>query len=970
MKYTQRGTGAVIAVTLGFCLYLPLLSRHYDLNGIAEARAFDLGALFSQNHMLYRPLAFLVKEGLNLVGISPHTVAILQILTAVLGALTLGTLFLVLSKLTDDLRAAAVGTGWLAITFSFWYFSTDIAYIVPAAFFAASGFALLVYLKSPLLVGFAAGLAILVWQANIFLLPFFILGPFVLRLGNQRKKFRYAINLLVACAVIAAGTYLIVGNFVLHHAGVGETISWATGYGGGRLPMWGQLSLERVHTIIDSAGASIYPFESRVGLGELVDADPPGIPQWRPAFVAFLALGFWPLAMMLWRPNANAAGGRVLFWLAVGYLSYLPFLIWWDPAESKWFAVPNLFVAAILAVLWHKIRWTLLEYMIAVIGILTIALSNLSTTIWPRRFTESPAIQLAQCVAGHMEEDDLFISNDWGWDGYLTYLYDRKAFNMIAESIYLKEKDIFFTALDASVARVQENGGSVYMPDLESYSSDFLAWLQSQTQLERYELERFSAKPAFVCGGMEVKRASLLPGIAPPTDVRMADAIPLRKNSDWIYAIPPISPSGAKIGYGQIDAYSGEGRMILRSVDRGIDLAETVLPAVQTIRGGIVYVENSSRISTALAIMNPSERIAQFSFCFRDDRGREFGCGKLDLPPRSQLARFLSASPFSCRAPCNAVLKFGSTVPVAVLGLRAARQPDSGLPVTRIPVVSSTGSSAQIVLLPPRIGDIQFGERELLLLNPGLNPISGSVTGWDRNDRRYRLLPGSFQRIVPMDSSAQLSGTLMFQSNEGPDPVPFAIMPVEHEEGRFGETLIAAATRSASFRTFIEFSARAGERSESRTVLSFYNPKPSDTNVILRLSSLQDPERAAETSMLLPGGRQETVDLMNLHDFRQLGRYFFGILVVTTSPETDLYVQAYRMLVNQRGIHLISPFPIEEGRSMRTKDRFFPHLPVVEDYSFRLIFWQFGQKVHEGMLRFFDQNGDPLQLNIVAQGSP
>ena len=49
--------------------FIPFLSRHFDLNGIAEARSLELGALFSPNHLLYRPLGLLVQDLLAAVGV-------------------------------------------------------------------------------------------------------------------------------------------------------------------------------------------------------------------------------------------------------------------------------------------------------------------------------------------------------------------------------------------------------------------------------------------------------------------------------------------------------------------------------------------------------------------------------------------------------------------------------------------------------------------------------------------------------------------------------------------------------------------------------------------------------------------------------------------------------------------------------------------------------------------------------------
>lgn len=41
---------------------------------------------------------------------------------------------------------------------------------------------------------------------------------------------------------------------------------------------------------------------------------------------------------------------RQLVWIGATYALFLPFIIWWDPYEPKWFVVPNLFLATTIAI--------------------------------------------------------------------------------------------------------------------------------------------------------------------------------------------------------------------------------------------------------------------------------------------------------------------------------------------------------------------------------------------------------------------------------------------------------------------------------------------------------------------------------------------------------------------------------------------------------------------------------------------
>src|SRR5215471_15384740 len=92
----------LLLVIFGLVIYLPLLSRNYDLNGLAEVTALNSGRpgeLFLPNHMLYRPIAYAVRQALLAVGITVSAVSLLQVLSAVFGALGLGFSFLALERL-------------------------------------------------------------------------------------------------------------------------------------------------------------------------------------------------------------------------------------------------------------------------------------------------------------------------------------------------------------------------------------------------------------------------------------------------------------------------------------------------------------------------------------------------------------------------------------------------------------------------------------------------------------------------------------------------------------------------------------------------------------------------------------------------------------------------------------------------------------------------------------------------------
>lgn len=977
MTLGRRSVGAMVSVAAGVCLYWPLRSGQFDLNGIAEARAFDLGNLFSQNHMLYRVCAFLLKGSLQILGLHVHSIALMQLMTAFFGAVALGAVYLAIFDLTADWRAASAGTAWLATSFSFWYFSTDISYIVPAASVAAIGLALVVRLRSPILVGAVAALAVLIWQANLFLVPFLALAPVVMGLRDGKRKYGYSLVLLGTCVLILSAAYAVIGVFVRGFSRISEVIVWATDYGGAHLPMWGRMGLERFTTAAHSAGASIFPLESRLGVGELPKAVSSGSPHYGLALTAFLGLCLWPLILMLWRanrklcrtpfnPDLKANDRRIALWLIAGYLLFIPFIVWWDPGESKWFAVPNIFLAAVIGVLWSRVRWTSADRIVAVAGILTIALSNFSATIRPRRFSEGAGMKIARCVAQHMRPEDIFVSYDWSWDGYLSYLYGRNSISLIGNSSYFKRKEDFLDAINSEVSRVQGNGGNVYAPDLESYSSGYLDWLQSQTGLSRAELARFSSAPSFSCAGLSVRRLALLPGVVPKSAFLPAREVPLEAGSDQIYVAKPPGPSPLLIGYGHLKNYGGQALMIVANALHGSLLSEAVLPALPAIEKGRIYVDDDSHFETAIAIANPSDRKARFLYRFIDDAGHETGKGEFELSPGSQIARFLSQSPFFYRKERKSALNFQSTAPVAVLAMQTAAKNNGEIVFSNSPLSRNKTGSDGMVLLLPQISGGQAYRDELILLNSGWNTLSGTIG--ERPAVAFRVLPGSFCRMELSEHSGKAHERIVVKPSDE-SPAAFVVRKFTQDNSVTGQTTIPVAGKGSFFRMYVEHSPGFGRGGAIRTLLVVYNPTERETAVKFQLIGLSDSTRVAAGSVILPGGGQECIDLSKLPAFPQLASGFLGLMEMSANPSTELYATAYRVISAESG-DIFNSLPASEAGLQPPIDRFFPHVPVGEGYQVRFLFSKAEERSSKGQLSFFRQDGNPLELLVSRQITP
>jgi hypothetical protein len=193
-------------------------------------------------------------------------------------------------------------------------------------------------------------------------------------------------------------------------------------------------------------------------------------------------------------------------WSLFGYALFIPFIVWWDPFVPKWFFVPNIFLAGFLTCGLQP--WLHRKWIGAVIGICTLAIAaaNFVTTIRPRHMRPGPDRTMAQCVAEHMQAQDLLIAAEWGWPDYLDYLHGRTELNLINETAYAGAKERMLAGVKGFIASRQQEGGDVYMADPRSFTATHLAWLQAQTALTLEDLMAFGGTPAFTCSGTTINK--------------------------------------------------------------------------------------------------------------------------------------------------------------------------------------------------------------------------------------------------------------------------------------------------------------------------------------------------------------------------------------------------------------------------------------------------------------------------------
>jgi hypothetical protein len=488
-------TGFLTVTFAALCLYLPFVSIQYDTNGLVEAMAVEHGPLLNKNHMLFRPLGLLAWRVSHFAGHAGSSLHVLQVVSAAAGALGIGFAFLAFSSLSENRATACAGTAFLATSFTYWVSATDVFYITLAGMFAAAAFACVVHAESHrtrLVAGILVALSIFSWQGSIFLLPALLL------MFPKRSRTLPSVGVFVGAAgLLVALLYVALGFHERGWIGPRELWTWFTHYSeNATLSIWGRWEFNRVPEAALSALDSVTGARLAVGPLELL----------KPVQLGRVAVDCSILAFGFLIFSAFKNRRLVSLLPALGYLCFFPFIVWWDPGSDKWFLIPNIFLAAFLVSALSPLPSGKSTRLAIAFCVLTIAGTNFVTTIRPRHFDRGPDRRMAECVAAHMQPQDLFIAAEWGWPDYLPYLHDRMSVNIINEFARFGSRDDTIASVKEEIAERLREGGRVYIADSRTTGQAQLQWLQQTTGLTPSDLSSLGGAGSFACYNRTIDR--------------------------------------------------------------------------------------------------------------------------------------------------------------------------------------------------------------------------------------------------------------------------------------------------------------------------------------------------------------------------------------------------------------------------------------------------------------------------------
>ncbi len=466
-----------------------------------------------------------------------------------------------------------------------------------------------------------------------------------------------------------------------------------------------------------------------------------------------------------------------------------------------------------------------------------------------------------------------------------------------------------------------------------------------------------------------------------------------------------------RVGYARIQPEAGSstpsGLAIFGLRQDGVLVAETGVPAARLVQSGRIFAEVSGPINTGIAIANPNSQPATISFNFTDTNGIDFGSGTTQIGAQEQIAKFLDQDPFNSGSEVVGTFSFTSDIPVAVIALRGLTNERAEFLITTLPVADPLDQLFEAVVLP-HFADGGGWTTEVVLVNPGDSPISGTATFRDQGTSTRpaeasavivdNITASEFPYTLPARSSVRLRtsnpagttrvGSVRVAPSSG-DRVPssLAVFSFRNSAGTtVSEAGVSALPSGTGWRVYAQVSETAlSEPGAVSTGLAIANNSDEAITVQLELTTLDGEAVGVTGSVEIPGNGQIARFLTEIDGLETLPRPFQGVLRISTASSPfdpdKISITGLRGRTNERGDFLITTTPAEnETTPPLTEETLFPHFVDDGGYTTEFILYsRTPANTPAGTLSFWPQSssetidlrlGGSADLAVSQTGPP
>ncbi len=434
----------------------------------------------------------------------------------------------------------------------------------------------------------------------------------------------------------------------------------------------------------------------------------------------------------------------------------------------------------------------------------------------------------------------------------------------------------------------------------------------------------------------------------------------------------------------------------------GALVTSLALPAPALIQSGRFSVDINQQLTQALSFANPTDEEVLVDFYFTDLLGTAGAAAQAQVPPRTQLSRFITDAPYGIGGGAVGTLTFVSSAPIYAAAFRVSlnERNESLLSVAPIidlarypsapPVISQfaegVGWTTEVVMV--NTGDERL-TGEIRFIGDGTEsepgkPVAVDIGGTRSSTFEYDIQPGSVFLLKTSSIGQPAEGE--FPEGEVPAAtlqtgwirvVPFAgsgIPRVSAITSYVDSALSSTVTQTAfegqvpstSFRLYAEASGdfKGSEPLSKQTTVSFANPSAAPVAVRLELVYL-DGRSGPAGSVRVPANGHTSLFLNQVPGFENVPLPFRGVLNVTTSSPSGIAGTGGLATWSDRGGFILTTMgPIIEDAGSGSSI-VFPHIAEGGGYTTRFILLnRRDRQPASGVLRYFDQEGRPYDLTL------
>ncbi len=410
-------------------------------------------------------------------------------------------------------------------------------------------------------------------------------------------------------------------------------------------------------------------------------------------------------------------------------------------------------------------------------------------------------------------------------------------------------------------------------------------------------------------------------------------------------------------------------------------ITEAGVPFTIPVRSGRIFAETGGPVTTGIALANPNNQDALVSYYLTDNTGQNSGSSSFVIPANQQISAFLTNFPFSLASPMLGTLTFNASIPVAAVGLRSFVNERNEVLMTTVPVSPVGAAVNSVTLLVPGTANAGALNTDVVLLNPGDSPLSGTIVFYGQGSRTgnvqparvvangvtsstfsYSIAPRSFFRLTPQPArnGSPIGSARISPAANSESPFIFEILSYHNNGITVSTSSLSAALPAVAMKTYVESSSVFGQAGSVGSMVTISNPGGTRATVQMNLMNLNGTSTGLSTSADIPAGGQISKLVTDL--FPQLPSPFRGVMRMTAV--TPVIAASTRQRYNERTDLLMTNTPPYDEASAPLSELEFPEFLSGGGYSTQFIFvaTASGQR---GSLYLVNQNGAVLSSNSL-----